>query len=262
MAAFIDPDIRLLVSPLPLHKRDIERSVAFDITRREKEERERGRRRRKKKKQQRFSIARTFENREPLILGGWSRAKERVPDLFPIVASGGPLRLLLAQLPSPPLLAPLLLALGFIDPLYIYLLCRGPLCDGSKGSRRCTCRPLPPSPLTTPAIFDQYYKNQPTDFLRKILPPRSPEYFIAVHPSPPFSFSPVSTGKGEDKKAAEGNRSRERHAIRFCFVARSSSSPPSNFERREIRCGLYMRSFSLLLSGVQARYYSFSGSQV
>lgn len=34
------------------------------------------------------------------------------------------------------------------------------------------------SPL---AIFDQYYKNQPTDFLREILPPRVPEYFITVH---------------------------------------------------------------------------------
>lgn len=162
-----------------------------------------------------------------IYLGGWSRAKERRIQIYSPSLPPSPPRAT-SFTPPPLLAASLLLALGFIDPLYIYLLCRGPLCHGSKGSRRCTCRPLPHPLLTTPAIFGQYYKNQPTDFLRKILPPCSPEYFIAVHPSPPSSSSlppPVSKGeRGGGQKAAEGDRSRERHAIRFCFVARSSSS--------------------------------------
>lgn len=65
------------------------------------------------------------------------------------------------------------------------------------------CRPLSLSlPLPPLAIFDQYYKNQPTDFLRKILPPCPPEYFIAVHPSsdPSFLLLPRIHGEGEDKK--------------------------------------------------------------
>lgn len=63
------------------------------------------------------------------------------------------------------------------------------------------------SPL---AIFDQYYKNQPTDFLREILPPRVPEYFITVHvPAAPqrmprpFFPSPAGT---ERKRGREGTK--------------------------------------------------------
>lgn len=204
-----------------------------------------------------------------IYLGGWSRAKERRIQIYSPSLPPSPPRPT-SFTPPPLLAASLLLALGFIDPLYIYLLCRGPLCHGSKGSRTgCTCRPLPHPLLTTPAIFGQYYKNQPTDFLRKILPPCSPEYFIAVHPSPPSSSSlpplPVSKGeRGGGQKAAEGDRSRERHAIRFCFVARSSSSssPPfgiSSEGRRKgeaggHRCGQKItRSFFVSSSG-EGRY--------
>lgn len=70
-----------------------------------------------------------------------------------------------------------------------------------------------PSPL---AIFDQYYKNQPTDFLRKILPPCVAEYFIGVHPGThpppiPFLFQPpafsrVQGGRNTGRRKEIGRR--------------------------------------------------------
>lgn len=50
---------------------------------------------------------------------------------------------------------------AFIDPLYIYLLCHGPLYPTVEE----TTYVLADSPQ---AIFDQYYKNQPTDFHSEI----------------------------------------------------------------------------------------------
>jgi len=62
---------------------------------------------------------------------------------------------------------------------YAVVLCATVDARGRKGRRVIPRRTRPAfSPL---AIFDQYYKNQPTDFLREILPPRVPEYFITVH---------------------------------------------------------------------------------
>ena len=77
----------------------------------------------------------------------------------------------------------------------------------TPGDPRRTLRTGVLSPL---AIFDQYYKNQPTDFLREILPPRVPEYFITVHVLPrlpkrmlrPFFLPPAGTERrreGGDK---------------------------------------------------------------
>lgn len=75
------------------------------------------------------------------------------------------------------------------------------------------------SPL---AIFDQYYKNQPTDFLRKISPPCVAEYFIGVHPERTLDrfllFHPVFA-RGQRARKGRENRWRERHAISFRFVA-------------------------------------------
>lgn len=174
-----------------------------------------------------------------IYLGGWSRAKERRIQIYSPSLPPSPPRAT-SFTPPPPLAASLLLALGFIDPLYIYLLCRGPLCHGSKGSRTgCTCRPLPHPLLTTPAIFGQYYKNQPTDFLRKILPPCSPEYFIAVHPSPPSSSPPppFPRGKGEEGKKRRKEIGRG-SGTRFGFASSRAPPPPRlpsfrDFERRE-----------------------------
>ena len=82
----------------------------------------------------------------------------------------------------------------------------------------------PPSPL---AIFDQYYKNQPTDFLRKILPPCVAEYFIGVHPGThpppiPFLFQLPALARrrgckhrGQRKEIGRGSGTR----FSFCFVA-------------------------------------------
>lgn len=71
------------------------------------------------------------------------------------------------------------------------------------------------------AIFDQYYKNQPTDFLRKILRPCVPEYFIAVHPIVPFRPTlPFPVYVWGQKGKTEGERFRGvGHTIRVRFVA-------------------------------------------
>ena len=112
------------------------------------------------------------------------------------------------------------------------------------------CRPLSLSLSLSPlAIFDQYYKNQPTDFLRKILPPCPPEYFIAVHPSsdPSFLLPPrVSTGKGRTKS---GGRKSVEGAARDSVLLRRVlllASLPWNFELsnsswlgEQHRCGRY-----------------------
>lgn len=204
-----------------------------------------------------------------IYLGGWSRAKERRIQIYSPSLPPSPPRAT-SFTPPPPLAASLLLALGFIDPLYIYLLCRGPLCHGSKGSRTgCTCRPLPHPLLTTPAIFGQYYKNQPTDFLRKILPPCSPEYFIAVHPSPPSSSSlpPPRFQGGKGRRAKSGGRRSVEGAARDSVLLRRalllllvsprfgiSSEGRRKGEAGEHRCGQKItRSFFVSSSG-EARY--------
>lgn len=107
----------------------------------------------------------------------------------------------------------------FIDPLYIYLLYAAVLCATVDARGRKGDLPTYSTGVLSPlAIFDQYYKNQPTDFLREILPPRVPEYFITVHvpatpqrmPRPFFS-SPAGTERRKGRKGnATGNwRSRD-----------------------------------------------------
>ena len=184
----------------------------------------------------RFVIAKIPENaereREREFLSIFSilvKSERASSDLFPIVASGGPPPRATSFTPfggrfSPP-------TLGFIDPLYIYLLCRGPLCDGRhewKGPRRwCTSADLSPSPslslpwlyltsiikINRPISYVKYYPRARLNILSlSTLPPTLPSFFPPAYPR----------GRG-GQKAAEGNRSRERHAIRFCFVACSSS---------------------------------------
>lgn len=55
-------------------------------------------------------------------------------------------------------------ALLLLTLLCVYLLCRGPLCAALGPGTH----PLPCFFDAPQAIFDQYYKNQPTDFLREI----------------------------------------------------------------------------------------------
>lgn len=181
--------------------------------------------------------------RQPLIPSVPQRVQERKAssDLFPAVASGGP--------PSrsaffTPVNGRFYSYVGaFIDPLYIYLLCRSPLCDGRHEWRQQPPAQLPrPSPSPSPlAIFDQYYKNQPTDFLRKILPPCVPEYFIAVHPDDRsldwmFPSTPFSRGQ----KGTEGER--RRGDTRFGFA--SSRALYKRSRGKGIlcgRCGIFLR---------------------
>ena len=134
-------------------------------------------------------------------------------DLFPIVASGGPPPRATSFTPfggrfSPP-------TLGFIDPLYIYLLCRGPLCDGRhewKGPRRCTSADLSLSlSLSLPWLYlTSIIKiNRPISYVKYY--PRARLNILSLStlpPTLPSFFSPASTGKGRTKsggrKSVEG----------------------------------------------------------
>lgn len=120
-----------------------------------------------------------------------------------------PLEALHLVLPSsPPLTVASPPTSSFIDPLYIYLLCPGPLCDGRHEWRA----PGVLGEFSPLAIFDQYYKNQPTDFLRKILPPCVPEYFIVVHTTAPSAGSflpPCFRGDKEERKENVAGKARD-----------------------------------------------------
>lgn len=117
----------------------------------------------------------------------------------------------------------------------------------------------PPSPL---AIFDQYYKNQPTDFLRKILPPCVAEYFIGVHPgthpSPiPFLFQPPALARrggqkhrGRRKEIGRGSGTRFRFAS--SRAADTLGMPSFNGEHSCGQYGIFSRyswPFTFLLRG-------------
>ena len=65
--------------------------------------------------------------------------------------------------------------------LYTSICYAAALCAKLRSRRYIEAPHLPSSAPYPQAIFDQYYKNQPTDFLREILPPSAPEYFITVH---------------------------------------------------------------------------------
>lgn len=116
----------------------------------------------------------------------------------------------------------------FIDPLYIYLLYAAVLCATVDARGRKGDLPTYSTGVLSPlAIFDQYYKNQPTDFLREILPPRVPEYFITVHvpatpqrmPRPFFS-SPAGTERRKGRKGIERNgKLKKQRRFYTCFFA-------------------------------------------
>lgn len=90
-----------------------------------------------------------------------------------------------------PLLVHILLSISFLSPslgqalltLYTSICYAAALCASLRGRRFYTAAffHFPPPYIYPQTIFDQYYKNQPTDFLREILPPSAPEYFITVH---------------------------------------------------------------------------------
>lgn len=165
-------------------------------------------------------------DRQPLIFNVPLRGQEQ--KRVQIYSPSLPLEALhLVQPSSPPSADASPPTLGFIDPLYIYLLCRGPLCDGRHEWRA----PGVLAELSPLAIFDQYYKNQPTDFLRKILPPCVPEYFIAVHPGAPStdSFVPPRFSRGTKANGRKPLKGVARDSVllrRAFFFTRNA-----NFER-------------------------------
>lgn len=225
MAAFIDT-VNLLVSPLPLHKRDIERIVGrvrhnFEISRKR---RKKGRKERKPEIFRNFRKSRTLDDIPRRVVKS-ERAEN--PDLFPVVASLSSSRNFLhPPLPPWPLLSS---SRSALLTLYTSICYAVALCATDRRDPAGVLADLSLTLSSPPRLYlaSIIKINRPISYVKYYPRARLNILSLSTLPLPLLLPSPPPVSKGErggGQKAAEGDRSRERHAIRFCFVARSSSS--------------------------------------
>lgn len=238
MAAFIDT-VNLLVSPLPLHKRDIERIVGrvrhnFEISRKR---RKKGRKERKPEIFRNFRKSRTLDDIPRRVVKS-ERAEN--PDLFPVVASLSSSRNFLhPPLPPWPLLSSSRSALLtlYTSICYAVALCATDRRDPAQGVLADLSLTLSSPPrlylasiikINRPISYVKYYPRARLNILSLSTLP-----LPLLLPSPP----PFPRGKGEEGKKRRKEIGRG-SGTRFGFASSRAPPPPRlpsfrDFERRE-----------------------------